>query len=465
MKKVFWFCGLMIYVSTALAQSVEERLAKAVQQFEKDSQMRHAIMGFAVADARTGEIIFERNAQIGLAPASTLKIITSASAFELLGKDFRYKTELAYNGKLEKASLKSNLHVIGSGDPTFGSWRYNATKDSAILKKWVEALNRQGIRRIEGNLVFSGPFSAAAIPDGWIWQDIGNYYGAGAYGLNWRENQYDLILKSGEKPGDNVSVVSTGSKVLRNGYVNELKTARKGTGDNAYIYFQPYYGKTLLTGTIPANENSFSISGAMNDPSEELRRDALAAFSAASIHFVKPGASTPHQVSQGDEWHNVYTHLSPPFDSINYWFMRRSINLYGEALVKTIAQQETGYGATDSGTRVVKDFWAAKGIDKAALNIIDGSGLSPQNRITAHALVQVLKYAKTRPWYPSFYLSLPTYNGMKLKSGSIGGARAFAGYHTSAQGKEYIVAIIVNNYAGSSGEIVRKMYRVLDELK
>jgi len=156
---------------------------------------------------------------------------------------------------------------------------------------------------------------------------------------------------------------------------------------------------------------------------------------------------------------------SPTLDSINYWFLRRSINLYGEALVKTIAHEKTGFASTEKGVDLVKDFWSKQGIDKAAINIIDGSGLSPQNRVTTNALVKVLQYAKTRPWYNSFYLSLPTYNGMKMKSGSIGGARSFAGYHIGKDGKEYIFAIIVNNYDGSATAMVRKMYQVLDMLK
>jgi D-alanyl-D-alanine carboxypeptidase/D-alanyl-D-alanine-endopeptidase (penicillin-binding protein 4) len=54
---------------------------------------------------------------------------------------------------------------------------------------------------------------------------------------------------------------------------------------------------------------------------------------------------------------------------------------------------------------------------------------------------------------------------MKMKSGSIGGARAFAGYHNAKDGKQYVFSIIVNNYEGSSGEVVKKMYTVLDVLK
>ena len=468
MKKIIWIFSLIMHGWYGHAQSVQEKLAKAVQQFEKDSQMRHAILGFAVMDAKTGDIVFERNSQTGLAPASTQKIVTSAAAFEILGHDYRYKTELAYDGVIRKDVLLGRLLIFGSGDPTLGSIRYSSTKHTELLREWAEAVNKIGVKRIEGWIVsVNNSFSTHGIPDGWIWQDIGNYYGAGAYQLNWKENQYDVILQSGDKVGDQVSVVKTDNQYFRTHHLNELKSAAKGTGDNAYIYLPVTpTGFMLLSGTIPVEEKSFSISGAYSDPALALQIDlqnelpSMKWGDASGTFRYNPGLLPDKKTLT-----TLHTHFSPPLDSINYWFMRRSINLYGEALIKTIGIEKAGSGSTDTGVRLVRDFWATKGIDKAAINIIDGSGLSPQNRLTPDALVQILSYAKARPWYKSFYESLPTYNGMKLKSGSIGGARSFAGYHTSAQGKEYIVAIIVNNYAGSSGEIVKKMYKVLDELK
>ena len=159
------------------------------------------------------------------------------------------------------------------------------------------------------------------------------------------------------------------------------------------------------------------------------------------------------------------THRSPSLDSLNFWFLKKSINLYGEALLKIMAWEQYGTGSTEKGVDVLKEFWKSHGIENAALNILDGSGLSPQNRVTAKSLVQALRYARSRHWFPSFYLSLPEINGMKMKSGSIGGARSFAGYQKSKNGREYIFAIIVNNYDGSASDIVRKMYKVLDQLK
>ena len=161
----------------------------------------------------------------------------------------------------------------------------------------------------------------------------------------------------------------------------------------------------------------------------------------------------------------LYTQFSPTLDSLNYWFLKKSINLYGETLVKAIAYEKTGIGSTDKGVLLLKEFWNQKGVEPASINIIDGSGLSPQNRVTTDALVHVLQFAKSRPWFSYFYDALPLFNQMKLKSGTIGGTKSFAGYHTAKDGIKYIVAIIVNNFDGSSSEIVKKMFRILDELK
>lgn len=471
MNKVCWFVVFMTCCCILRAQTVEQKLLTAVKQLEADSQMRHAILGFAVADAKTGKILFEHNSQIGLAPASTQKILTSIASFELLGKEYRYKTELGYDGKIGDSVVQGFLFVKGYGDPTFGSWRYNATKPEIIKVQFINALKKNGIKRSELIFIDDNRFDIQSIPDGWIWQDIGNYYGTGCGAVNWRENQYDLMLEAGDTPGSPVTILSNGlSEIMAlPAVVNELKTGPKGSGDNAYIYLPPYGTAGYLKGTIPAGEKKFTISGSL--PLHAMTfgltleswlagKESMRAVISGFIARVT-GNRAPEYVKPKI----IHTHYSPSLDSINYYFMRRSINMYGEALIKTIAYDKTGLGSTDTGVRIVRDFWASKGIEKSAINIIDGSGLSPQNRVTADALAKALLYAKSRPWYASFYESMPLYNGMKLKSGSIGGARAFAGYHTSSNGKEYVTAIVVNNHAGSSGEIVKKMYKLLDVLK
>ena len=133
--------------------------------------------------------------------------------------------------------------------------------------------------------------------------------------------------------------------------------------------------------------------------------------------------------------------------------------------MKTIAYEKTKVGSTDTGVNIIRDFWANKGIERSALKIIDGSGLSPANRVTTAALVTILQYAKQRPWFSSFYYALPEMNGIKMKDGYIGGVRAYTGYIKSATGAEYSFSFIVNNFDGSASEVRKQMWELLDLLK
>jgi D-alanyl-D-alanine carboxypeptidase/D-alanyl-D-alanine-endopeptidase (penicillin-binding protein 4) len=161
----------------------------------------------------------------------------------------------------------------------------------------------------------------------------------------------------------------------------------------------------------------------------------------------------------------LFTHYSPSLDSIIYWFLKKSINFYGEALVRTIGMEKKGFGSTEKGLEWIDSFYTANGFDTDAFHVYDGSGLSPANRVTPSAMAGALYFAKSRSWFPSFYDALPVYNGMKLKSGTIGHVKCYAGYHTSKAGKQYVVTFMVNNYNGSPSALVNKMFIVLDNLK
>src|SRR6187431_1436666 len=101
MKKVAISLYFSLLTFNFFGQTINQKLQKAFTVFEKDSQLKHAISSLYVIDANTGQVIFDKNSQIGVAPASTQKIITSVTAFELLGKDYRYKTELGLTTRLE----------------------------------------------------------------------------------------------------------------------------------------------------------------------------------------------------------------------------------------------------------------------------------------------------------------------------------------------------------------------------
>lgn len=466
-----FFLGFSLLVSTfSFAQKETEQLANAFKKFEADSQFKHAIISLYVVYSKTGKPVFDKNSQVGLAPASCQKVVTSAAAFELLGKNFRYKTEFGYTGNLEDTSLRGNLLIKASGDPTFGSWRWENTKEEVIQQKLLAGLNAKRIKFIYGDMIVDDDsWETQGTPGGWTWDDIGNYYGAGARGLNWHENQYDMILKPGKNIGDTVTVVETIPQLVVPFTVNELTTGKAGSGDNSIIYLPENGIVSYLRGTIPAGNETFKIAGSIPSPL------VAAKYSLTNYLFKNEIITLPLLNSQFSIYDKkekapafsnlIFTHYSPPLDSINYWFLQKSVNLYGEAFVKTISHKKTGFGSTDTGLNIIKDFWSKRGIEKSALKIIDGSGLSPANRITSNALVTIMQYAKNQSWFPSFFNSLPEQNGIKMKSGYIGGVRSYTGYIRSKSGTEYTFAFIINNYEGNPGAVREKMWKLLDILK
>lgn len=463
MKKFFLIAALLNF-QLASAQTTEAKFNQAFQKFLQDDDYKYATVGLMVYDVKQGRFITNHNSNSGLAPASTQKIITAAAAYHLLGKDFRYETKIGYQGTIENGKLTGNIIIKGSGDPTLGSWRYESTKEQNVINEIVAAVRQAGIMELEGHVVVDEEFfDSEVIPDGWIWQDIGNYYGAGARALNWRENQFDLFLKSGSSIGSHVAITGTNPAYVHGlNLVSKLKAAGAGTGDNAYIYL-PMFGEVAkVRGTIPINQNKFSISGTLPDPAVQL------SLTIESVLKKKPILELANVydaalVSSGSVQY-FHTIESPTIDSICYWFLNKSINLYGEALMKTMGKKFGKEGSIQEGLKVMKDFWQKQGIDPKSLKMIDGSGLSPQNRITVDNLVKVLRFAQGQPWFSAYFGGFPTINGIKMKSGSIGGVIGYTGIVKGKSG-DYVFGFIVNNYNGGGNQTRRKMWQVLDVLK
>jgi D-alanyl-D-alanine carboxypeptidase/D-alanyl-D-alanine-endopeptidase (penicillin-binding protein 4) len=298
---------------------------------------------------------------------------------------------------------------------------------------------------------------------------MGNYYGSGSWAINWRENQYDLILNPGKNIGDPATIVKTQPSITTNDYTNFITTAEENSGDNTILYLPPYGNDAFAEGTIPKGVKDFNVSGAIAYAADQLKAELDSGFIKNKISLngnIITGASFQKKHTPMPSMQNkIATYASPTLDSIVYWFLQKSINLYGECLLKTVAYMKDSLGSTDNGVYEMKKFWQQNGIDSSAINISDGSGLSPQNRVTTASLVEALSYAQKQNWFQSFYNALPVYNNMKLKSGSINSVRSFAGYYTALNGRKYIVAIIVNNYDASKGNVTPKIFKVLDSLK
>lgn len=460
--------ALLLLQQLTFAQSAIQKLEQAYNGLLADPQAKYAITALCVLDANTGKVLFGKNENIGLATASTLKTITSATAFYLLGKDFQYQTTLSYSGTITAdGTLKGDLIITGSGDPTLGSWRYQ-NKEKEVLQQWTQAIQAAGIRKIDGRVIGDDSlWGTQSTPEGWIWQDIGNYFGAGPSALSWRENQFDIHLKASNSQTNPVSVTAVVPAMPYLSIVNELRAGAEGSGDNVYAYLPPYSNVAYLRGSWALGIGKPGIAAALPDPAFDVAFRLQDTLQRIGITLtLQPAtarqlAATHHNVPAPAK--KLATISSPTLSEIIYWFNRKSINLYGENLLKTMAWKSGKTPGTRNGAETEINFWAGRGLDRNALNIIDGSGLSPATRVTPAAMANVLFQVQKESWFPDYYKSLPEYNGMKIKSGTINDVSAFAGYHTDNAGNKYIIVININNYSGSG--INKKLFRVLDALK
>jgi D-alanyl-D-alanine carboxypeptidase/D-alanyl-D-alanine-endopeptidase (penicillin-binding protein 4) len=463
-----FFC---LFVFQTFSQALTKKVEKAYSVLKNDVQLKYASISLTVLNAETAEIVFSDNGNTGLAPASTLKTVTSAAAYHLLGPEHTWNTTLSYSGSINADGvLNGDLIITGGGDPSLGSWRYSDTKQEAVFTRWVQAIRASGIKRVNGRLIADDSlFGTQTLPSGWIWQDIGNYYGAGPNSLTWRENQFDLIFRPGVNPGDPVTLIKTVPEMTYLKIVNEVKTGRTGSGDNVYAYSAPYSNLIYLRGTY-GQDLKKTISASVPDPAFELAYRLQDTLKGLGIQ-LSSGPVTGRQLSADKQTFLpavkvISVHTSPTLSQIIYWFNQKSINLYGEHLVKSLALKSGKEAETSEGVEAVKELWQNKlGIDENALNVYDGSGLSPANRVTTLAMARILLFARKEPWFKSYFDSFPVYNDMKMKSGSINDVMAYAGYETSASGMPLVFSIIINNYNGSSSVLRQKLFRVLDVLK
>jgi D-alanyl-D-alanine carboxypeptidase/D-alanyl-D-alanine-endopeptidase (penicillin-binding protein 4) len=467
--KALLITNFILLAEVAGAQTLQSKLQTAFNRLQADSQCKYASVSLTVLDVKTGETVFVANPNMGLATASTLKTITSITAFNILGKDFQYQTQFGYNGAISAdGTLNGDLIIKGAGDPTLGSWRYSGHHENDVLSQMVAAMQKAGIKKVNGHVVGDDSiFGTQSVPNGWIWMDVGNYYGAGTSGLCWRENQFDIKLKTGPIITP-ISVIRTVPNTPYLSYKSELLNAPAGTGDDAYAYLPVGAKLMYLRGTYAEDQEKKSISVAVPDPAydaayrltDTLKRLGIIVSGEPESVLTLNASGQPLPVIAN----NLTTVLSPKLSQIVYWLNQKSINLYAEQLLKTIAWKLGKQPTTDNGVAVEQDFWKAKGIDPHSLNVVDGSGLSPGDRVTTLTMAAVLQSAKTADWFHDFYESLPVYNNMKMKSGSILNVLTYAGYQTHS-GRELCFSIMVNNYNGSGRGIKEKMFRVLDELK
>jgi serine-type D-Ala-D-Ala carboxypeptidase/endopeptidase (penicillin-binding protein 4) len=374
-----------------------EILSSAIKNLANDPALEHGQLGICVMDISTGEVLGEHLMNQSLIPASTMKVVTTAAGLGILGEEYTFRTELQYDGVLESnGTLVGNLYVKGYGDPTLGSpFMERVLQMPAILDTFAKEIAKLGIKRINGHIVGDGTtFESSPAVQTWLYEDLGNYYGAGPNGLSFHENLYSIRFQQTPSYGISPGINSIEPKVPNLTITNEVKSVNGG-GDDSYILGMPYNNHVFIRGKIPTGSSEFKIQGALPDPPYFLAWHLEQKIKSMEIP-VRDSATTTISLMANNQpmgsRKTFFTFRSPNLREITKKTNVESVNLYAETILRAIALQQTGDGSNDAGVKGVLDFWKAKGLDTQGLFMQDGSGLSPRNGITPRQLASVLRY-------------------------------------------------------------------------
>ena len=456
-----------------------DQLADDITSFIATSnRTERATWGIVVQSLSTGERLFERNPGALLVPGSTLKLITAAVAAAAVGWDYAFETTVDAHGAIDGGSLRGDLVITGSGDPSpLGP---GGDDFPAVL---VSALRERGVARIEGRIIGDDDALDEPRPGlGWQWDDLGTVSGVVAGALNIAENTMRVTVSPGAAEGAPTKIALP-PEVEDAVLINDSTTGPVGSPRTLWAEHRPGDAGLTIAGTLAAGARRATLTVAAGNPTLWFARVVRSRLAAAGIAVTGPAVdiddvppTRPAAATPGDR---ILTYTSPPLSAIVAPMLKESVNLYAESALR-LAAGPSGPRSTEASLAAEGAQLEAWGVPADAYRIVDGSGMSRHNLITAEALVRLLTVqhpaSGASPFVDALSVagvdgrlaarmkSTPAADNARAKTGSMTRLQSLAGYVTTRDGDTLAFAIIVNNFSTRPSAVVRAIDRIVVRL-
>jgi serine-type D-Ala-D-Ala carboxypeptidase/endopeptidase (penicillin-binding protein 4) len=448
------------------AHAPSQTLANALNTLFTSEPANHVMWGVCVRSLRpgqAGELLYQRNSEALLHPASNMKLLTLAAAATRLGWDFRFDTTVRATTAIEHdGTVRGDLVIVGSGDPSIGR-RFDG---AATMAGWADRIFQQGVRRIEGRVIGdASAFRGTSFGEGWQWDDLPFGYAAPVSALTFNENTAEVTIAPGPSEGARAQVTLVDTAAPNLLIVNRVSTVPSTATRRVSLSRTPEDPRLTWRGEIPLGSQPLRQFVAVDDPPLYFARALRSALVARGIVVVGDARSAVSDPPGplNSESPVLIRHQSPPLRDLARTLMKISQNLYAEVLLRAVGKAA---GASGDGTGALAEVLQSWGAGRGAVVVGDGSGLSRYNLTSAAAIDTVLTRMFTSPSDQEPWLAALPIAGVDgtlerrmkgtvaegrvhAKTGTIAYVRALSGYARTADDEWVQFTILANNFAGN----------------
>lgn len=462
---------MRLYLAAAAACLLLATQAAATTNFTEEVEkvlarpaLADADIGIDVRVLETGSEVYKHQQNQPLTPASNQKLLVSTVALSLLGPDFTYDTTVFGSSAIgEDGVLDGDLWIVGSGDPSLTSARLSELAKDLVAET--------GLKKVTGGVYGDGTvFDDKLIGEGWSEEDLSLSYSPEIAGLNCDLNIISISLAPGDKEGDEPAIEVNGLDTEEEKYVeieSTVETIKEGGSAGIDFERRKDTNTIELSGSVPVGSDPVSVSVTIHDPIAYTSYRLALALADAGVE-ISAEPTEPGKLPANA--HQLASSTSEPLSELLALFLKPSDNLYGEALLKTVGRHASSNepGSATSGADAVKEFLDEEGIDASGVKTIDGSGLSPQNTLTARFIGDLLVRNKVEfnaaDWETFFnalpvggvdgtiadrFTDSPARGKVHAKTGTLSGVSSLSGYLEAGDGTEYVFSILMNGFQDS----------------
>ncbi len=461
------------------------RFETRVNEALADVHAQKGEWGILVVDRDTGATVYEMNADKSFTPASNAKVITTSFAFAMLGPDYKFRTTLETDAKLDgEGKLGGDLVLVGRGDPNLSNRVFpfagKVEHDGPVertLYELADAAIARGVKEVDGNIVADDSYYPYdPYPAGWAVGDLFFTYGAPVSALSFNDNSFTVEVSPGANPGD-PAVIAVQPAAAMGTFSEIITTVTSLDKPDFSVTRGPGSDFIHLRGQIPEGHASMKLDFAMTDSAQVTAAALKQVFEARGVKVTGTAVARhapPPLIYNGQEavlgpaplppspnTNVLAEHLSPALVETARLTNKVSQNLHAELLLRAVAHEKKGFGVTDAGLWAEKDWLASIGVADGDVLLEDGSGLSASDLVTPRAMVEVLRWDSQQTWGEAYASTLPvagidgtletrmkrtTAEGViQAKTGSLERVHSLSGYATTLRGEKLVFSIFANN--------------------